>query len=205
MSETNIIDCRFVKSDAEIINELKQQLAECQAELQKVTEQKNAMWFSLAECQATNGRLRNSDAAKLLLEAYDFGQFADDFNHSQAKPVRAAIRKVCEALALPNDATALNELIAEAKEQGKSEALEQVRHFVSVRDERDKLAERTASLTAEVERLKAECAAFASNLRGKQATTGATYQHLIQQNAELTAQINNLKAQIAHLEYQYRP
>lgn len=28
---------------------------------------------------------------------------------------------------------------------------------------------------------------------------------LLQQNAELTAQINNLKAQIAHLEYQYRP
>ena len=30
----------------------------------------------------------------LLLEAYDFGQFGDDFNQPQAKPVRAALRRI---------------------------------------------------------------------------------------------------------------
>lgn len=38
-----------------------------------------------------------SDRA-LLVEAWNFGQFADDFDQSQAKPIRAALRRLCEAL-----------------------------------------------------------------------------------------------------------
>lgn len=35
----------------------------------------------------------------LLVEAWKYGQFSDDFNWSLAKPLRAAIRRLCEELA----------------------------------------------------------------------------------------------------------
>jgi len=34
----------------------------------------------------------------LLVEAYNFGQFADDFNQPQARTIRKAIRETCEAI-----------------------------------------------------------------------------------------------------------
>ena len=37
----------------------------------------------------------------LLREAWDNGQFADDFDWPQAQPIRAAIRRICEASAIP--------------------------------------------------------------------------------------------------------
>lgn len=78
------------ESDTEI-ESLKQQLAESQADLQKVTEQKNAMWFSLAVCQATNEKLR-SDMSLFLdshEECEDFDGFTaqivsmDDYHKAQ--------------------------------------------------------------------------------------------------------------------------
>ena len=56
-------------------------------------------------------RLRETTATKLIAEAYDFGQFSDDFNQPQARSVRKAIRELCEALSTPFAPTALNELI----------------------------------------------------------------------------------------------
>ncbi len=40
-----------------------------------------------------------SDDRALLVEAWKFGQFDDDFDVSQAKPIRAALRRLCAALA----------------------------------------------------------------------------------------------------------
>ncbi|WP_208450548.1 hypothetical protein [Burkholderia contaminans] len=39
-----------------------------------------------------------SDDRALLVEASKFGQFADDFDQPQAKPIRAALRRLCAAL-----------------------------------------------------------------------------------------------------------
>lgn len=78
----------------------------------------------LAECQATNGKLR-SDMSLFL----DSHEECEDFDGFTAQIVSMDdYHKAQEALALPNDATVLNELIAE----------------------------RTKELTAEVERLKGE-------------------------------------------------
>lgn len=108
------------ESDTEI-ESLKQQLAESQADLQKVTEQKNAMWFSLAECQATNGKLRSD--MRLFLASHEE---CEDFDGFTAQIVSMDdYHKAQEVLALPNDATALNELIAEA-ENRTAEACAQV-------------------------------------------------------------------------------
>lgn len=41
-----------------------------------------------------------SKHSNLLVEAYNFGQFADDFNQPQARNVREALRETCEALAI---------------------------------------------------------------------------------------------------------
>lgn len=90
------------------IKSLKQQLAECQAELQKVTEQKNAMWFSAAEAQATNG--------KLLKALETIKQYLRSGN------AIAAYNYLFVALAIPSDATALNERIAESTKALKAEA-----------------------------------------------------------------------------------
>lgn len=150
-------------------------LNECETELESLRQQ-------LAECQATNWKLREAlDAVQQVANSSE--GIAGWHLNGDIASWDSILPEVDEALAIPNDATALNELIAEAKEQGKSEALEQVRHFVSVRDERDKLAERTASLTAEVERLK-DC----------WSAEGAQVDALRQQNAELTAQRDALLA-----------
>lgn len=133
----------------------------------------------LAECKATNGMLR--EAVSALLSRFSNKQHDQNTqprtfgcNHMSETCFACeglvsgwkTIKLGKQALALLNDAAALNDLIAE----------------------------RTASLAEEIEKLKdywsAECA---------QVDT------LRQQNAELTVQINNLKAQISHLEYQCRP
>lgn len=69
----------------------------------------------VAEREAEIVRLRETTANKLIVEAYDFGQFSDDFNQPQARSVRKAIRELCEALSTPFTPTVLNELIEKAE------------------------------------------------------------------------------------------
>lgn len=42
------------------------------------------------------------DDRALLVEAWKFGQFSDGFEQPQAKPIRAALRRLCAALANRN-------------------------------------------------------------------------------------------------------
>lgn len=42
------------------------------------------------------------DDRALLVEAWKFGQFSDSFEQPQAKPIRAALRRLCAALANRN-------------------------------------------------------------------------------------------------------
>ena len=53
----------------------------------------------------------------------------------------------------------------------------------------------TAAMAAEVERLRADNEALARNLKGKHATTGATYEHLIAERDALHADAEALRAQ----------
>jgi chromosome segregation ATPase len=60
----------------------------------------------LAAEQLNNKRLRQDQ--ELLVEAWNYGQFADDFNQPQASSVRAAIRRFCEALSTPISTEAIS-------------------------------------------------------------------------------------------------
>lgn len=60
-----------------------------------------ALRTRIAAQAAVIEKLRKHSA--LLVEAYNFGQFADDFNQPQAHTIRKAIRETCEALAFPTD------------------------------------------------------------------------------------------------------
>lgn len=122
-------------------------LNECETELESLRQQ-------LAECQATNWKLREAlDAVQQVANSSE--GIAGWHLNGDIASWDSILPEVDEALALPNDATALSELIAE----------------------------RTASLTAEVERLK-DC----------WSAEGAQVDTLRQQNAELTAQRDALLA-----------
>ena len=110
----------------------------------------------LAECQATNGKLREalSQVREGCLFTDDNGQIGVS---SEAQIDTQLFDEICEALALPNDSTALNELIAE----------------------------RTASLTAEVERLKNNLEASVASIDG---ITQQYELRLTADRSELTAQ-----------------
>lgn len=126
-------------------------LNECETELESLRQQ-------LAECHATNGKLREALGAVQQVANRSEGIAGWHLNGDIAS-WDSILPEVDEALALPNDATALSELIAE----------------------------RTASLTAEVERLK-DC----------WSAEGAQVNTLRQQNAELTAEIERLNTIINH-------
>lgn len=136
----------------------------------------------LAECQATNGKLR--EALEFLWNIIDDIDTYSDMAKSDNSLFRTLVERR-QALALPNNATALNELIAA----------------------------RTASLTAEVERLKSgvvcgDCDGsgwLENRVDGRHPCTCMTeaepYQLLIEQNAELTAQRD---VAISTIEFAYK-
>ena len=69
-----------------------------------------------------------------------------------------------------------------------SDALEHVRYSCGIAGEEvanyvDQLQATVAELEEEIERLRADNIAFARNLKGKSATTGATYEHICTQLA----------------------
>ena len=73
-------------------------------------------------------------------------------------------------------------------------ALEHVRYSCGIAGEEvanyvDQLQAKVAELAEEIERLRADNIAFARNLKGKSATTGATYEHICTQLA--AEQLNN--------------
>lgn len=95
----------------------------------------------LAECQATNGKLR-SDMSLFL----DSHEECEDFDGFTAQIVSMDdYHKAQEALALPNDATVLNELIAE-----RTKELERMLEFTS--EQHRSVLKSHDELTAEVER-----------------------------------------------------
>lgn len=197
---------------ADTIESLRQQLADLK-NIHNQTVSNGIAGFEaikqqLAECQATNGRLRN--------DLLDFGKhksFCAIHLTEKQNPMGGICNCGLQQLVTQNiDATALNELIAERIKTQKeyyesvfqdganriaeltaelqSTRLQMITDFGQYQEAHEKVKE----LTAEIERLK-DC----------WSAEGAQVDTLRQQNAELTAQINNLKAQIAHLEYQYRP
>jgi hypothetical protein len=52
-------------------------------------------------------------AKALVMEAYDFGQFSDDFDQPLAKPVRKAVRIIADQLQRQREAVAQHEAIGE--------------------------------------------------------------------------------------------
>ena len=72
----------------------------------QLQDENNELRAQLAAEQLNNKLLREDQ--ELLVEAWNYGQFADDFNQPQAKPVRAAIRRFCEALSTPANTEALD-------------------------------------------------------------------------------------------------
>lgn len=90
------------------VAELEAENADFESDIDTCTQHNVELQLQLAAQALTIKTLKQDK--DLLVEAWNFGQFADDFNAPQAKPVRAALRRLCETLSLPNDATALNEL-----------------------------------------------------------------------------------------------
>lgn len=166
---------------AEVTNEKREYQLEAQGQIEFLDKK-------LAECQATNGKLR---------EALDN---LTQYNSSEktVSVLTRYIRDGRQALAIPNDATALNELIAE----------------------------RTASLTAEVERLNTvvrswhranapggwiddfrkqytELTAEVEKLKDCWSAEGDQVDTLRKQNAELTAQRDGLLAALEEISDDY--
>ena len=79
------------------------------AEIERVTDQKNKMWFALAESQATNAKLREAlEAAKNGLMWW-----MDNLPHDVTEADYEEMEKLDHALAIPNDSTALDAVVAE--------------------------------------------------------------------------------------------
>lgn len=89
----------------------------------------------LAAEQLNNKLLREDQ--ELLIEAWNYGQFADDFDQPQAKPVRAAIRRFCEALATPISTEALDKYVAAKVKEYGDEARRQMQHATKAVWQRD--------------------------------------------------------------------
>lgn len=136
----------------------------------------------LAECQATNLQMRGLvDQFLVENDTTEFGCACHPGEGYTCGTCRTFDRQLPlrEALALPNDATALNELIAERTKTQKE-------YYESVFQDG---ANRIAELTAEVERLK-ENYDLAIGITN---TTLSVSDELRQQNAELTAKVESYK------------
>jgi len=97
----------------------------------------------LAECQATNGKLR-SDMSLFL----DSHEECEDFDGFTAQIVSIDdYHKAQEALAIPNDATALNELITERTKELSLENFTQHQHIMGLQGKNAELtAQRDAAM-----------------------------------------------------------
>jgi len=170
----------------EVANEL---LEASDVELESLRQQ-------LAECHATNGKLREALDAVQQVANRSEGIAGWHLNGDIAS-WDSILPEVDEALAISNDATALNELITERTKTQKE-------YYESVFQDG---ANRIAELNAEVERLKSgvvcgDCDGsgwLENRVEGRHPCTCMTeaepYQLLIEQNAELTAEVERLMAE----------